>query len=230
MARMWNTIKTGFEKAHAARSEYERAPVSGFVIAVVVLIGLYVVASIFVRPGEAATDFNFVDERGTVTALSAVLLASGAAFALSAFLLASKECLKTRVFWILAAAALGVLALDELLEFHERIGDRIDALGIATGPVRHWNDVIVIAYGFFALGFLCYFFSTIVRFPRFVELLAVAFMFFMLHTTVDSLVEPPTVLSVIVEESCKLYCSAFVSLSFLIGMLAVSKKIDQPAS
>ena len=227
---MWNATRSGFEKAIAARGGYERSPVLGFLTAVVGLIGLYVVASIFVRPGDEPPDFNFVNERGTVTALSAVLLATGAAFALSAFLLATKESLKTRVFWILAAAALGVLALDELLEFHERIGDRIDALGIGAGPVRHWNDVIVIAYGVFALGFLCYFVSTVVRFPRFVELLAVAFTFFLLHTTVDSLVEPPTVVSVIVEESCKLYCSAFVSLAFLFGMLAVAKRIEQPAS
>ncbi|MDB4759768.1 hypothetical protein OAG34_00995 [bacterium] len=227
---MFNATRRGVEEALAARGQYEHRPLSGFVTGVVVLIGVYVVASIFVRPGEAPTDFNFVDERGTVTALSAVLLATGAAFSLAAFMLSTEESLRVRVFWILAAGALGGLALDELLEFHERIGDRIDALGIGAGPVRHWNDVIVIAYGVFALGFLGFFLSSIVRYPRFIELMGVAFIWFLLHTTVDSLVDPPSVVSVVVEESCKLYCSAFVSLAFFCGMLAVASKVHQSDS
>jgi len=224
---MWNSIKRGIAEAIGARRGYDPAPISGSVAAVVVLIGLYIAASIFVRPGDASTEFNFVDERGTVTALSAVLLATGAAFSLSAFLLSANEFRKSRIFWFLAAGALGVLALDELLEFHERLGDRIDAIGIAAGPVRHWNDVIVIVYGVLALGFLCYFLTTIIRYPRFIELLVVAFVCFLVHTTVDSLVEPPTVVSVVVEESCKLFCSAFISLAFLFGMLGVSRKLPR---
>lgn len=223
-----NVIRQALENTIASRQAYQRASAKGFVTAVVVLVGLYILASILVLPGDAPTDFNFVDERGTVTALSAVLLASDAAFGLASFLLATKECLRTRIFWVLSSAALGILALDELLEFHERIGDRIDALGIGAGPVRHWNDVIVIAYGVLALGFLGFFFSTIARFPWFLELLAVAFVFFVLHTSIDSLVEPPTVFSVIAEESCKLYCSAFVSLAFLFGMLAVARRTGKP--
>ncbi len=220
-----NVIRQALENRIASRQAYQRASAKGFVTAVVVLVGLYILASILVLPGDEPTDCNFVDERGTVTALSAVLLASDAAFGLASFLLATKECLRTRIFWVLSSAALGILALDELLEFHERIGDRIDALGIGAGPVRHWNDVIVIAYGVLALGFLGFFFSTI---ARFLELLAVAFVFFVLHTSIDSLVEPPTVFSVIAEESCKRYCSAFVSLAFLFGMLAVARRTGKP--
>jgi hypothetical protein len=51
-----------------------------------------------------------------------VLLATESAFSVSEFVLAAKEFLKFRRCGFLAAGAVGVLALDELLEFHERIG------------------------------------------------------------------------------------------------------------
>ena len=112
-----------------------------------------------------------------------------------------------------------MLALDELLQFHERIGNRIEAWGLNVGPFRNWNDIIVILYGVLGLGFVATFFSVILRFPQFLKLLTVAFVFFILHTVVDSVTEPQTTFSVIVEESAKLYCSTFLAIAFLAGMM-----------
>ena len=89
-----------------------------------------------------------------------------------------------------------LLAADELMELHERIGrrlDGVDLLGLASGgSVRGWNDVIVILYGVVALPFGVAFFPSLLRYPKLLELLCIAFGFFVIHTAVDSLVDPRT--------------------------------------
>ena len=216
---MWKLLRSQYEKSLAERRDVKDFPLTRFVSMIVALIALYVVVSLVVLPSDAKPEFNFVDERGSVTALSAILLASGAAFSFAAFVLSVGDLFRTRMFWLIAAAALGLLSLDELLQFHERIGDRIDAWGVNAGPVRHWNDIIVISYGVLALGFLAFFLPVILRSPRFLKLLIVAFLFFVLHTAIDSVTEPPTTASMIVEETAKLYSATFISIAFLVGML-----------
>ena len=53
------------------------------------------------------------------------------------------------------------------------------------------------------------------------EVLAIAFGFFIVHTTIDSFVYVRTYLSVILEESCKLYSSAYFASAMFIGLIGI---------
>jgi len=188
---------------------------------------VYMAAAIlFVSPLEAP-EYHFVHERGAVTALSAILLAMSSGFALSSLLLSGGARLETRIFWSLIAAGMAVLAVDELMELHEKIGgrlDEIDALGIASaGALRGWNDLIVILYGVAALPFVLTFLPSVLRYPRLLELLGAAFVFFVIHTSIDSLVEPRTTISAITEEAAKIYCACFLALAFLSTLLVIAR-------
>ena len=87
--------------------------------------------------------------------------------------------------------------------------DSVSMLRNYCWPVRHWNDVIVNAYGVFSPGFCAVVFLLDCFFTRFVVLLALKFTFFIFHTIVDSLVDRPTEALVIGDESCKFHFSAF---------------------
>ena len=76
-------------------------------------------------------------------------------------------------------------------------------------PIRRWNDVIVFLYGVLALPVSLYFLPSVLRFPKVFEYFFLAGSCYIVHTAIDSVVSPPTVHSVIIEESAKLFCSAF---------------------
>lgn len=183
------------------------------------LVALYIAAAIFVVPSGEAQDYNFVSEEGAITALSAVLLSSAAAFALMAWLLSVGSSLGWRSIWLLVAASMGFLAMDELLGFHEALGsvlDDIDVFGLrGSGVIRGWNDLVVVLYGIVALPVAVLAMPALARVPRFLEFGAAAFGFYVVHTAVDSVVEPPTLLSVVVEESAKLYAGLFLAMACL---------------
>ncbi len=83
--------------------------------------------------------------------------------------------------------------------------------------------MIVILYGVAALAMGLVFLPSVLRYPKFIEFLSVAFVFFVIHTAVDSGFEPPTTASAIVEESAKLYCAAFIALAMITGLLSVAR-------
>lgn len=189
-----------------------------------VMVAIYIVSAIvFVSPAES-TKYHFVDERGGITALSAMFMSMGCGFGFASFVLSLGSARTVRFLWFLVSVSLGFLALDELMGFHERIGsalDRIDIMGLTSSKtIRGWNDVVVIMYGVVALPVGVILLPTIVRYPTFLKLICIAFAFYVLHTAIDSLVEPPTTLSVIVEESAKLYCSLCIALACLSGLFA----------
>ncbi|MDB4634023.1 hypothetical protein OAG76_01325 [Rubripirellula sp.] len=192
-------------------------------ITVSALVAIYILVAIVLIPPNATRHFNFVDERGAITALSAIFLAMGCGFGFASFLLSVGSPRSVRCFWSLVSVALGFLVLDELLEFHERIGDRLDGIDLlgltSSGTIRGWNDAIVILYGVIAVPVGVMLLPTMVRYQTFLKLICIAFVSYVLHTTIDSVVEPPTILSVILEESAKLYCSLFVALACLAGLL-----------
>jgi hypothetical protein len=200
-------------------------------------VSVYIVVSIFVVPPTMSADFNFINERGSITALSAFFLAIGSGFALVAFCLSQSAERNARLLWLIVFVVLAFVALDELLEFHERVGKQLDKIvdisAMTSGAVRRWNDIIVALYGIAAIpaGFLLL--PTIARYRAFLVLVAAAFCMFCLHTVVDSVTEPPTYYSVIVEESAKLYCSMCLSLACLFGLFAqvgLSLPQSSPAS
>jgi len=192
-------------------------------IVISTLVAIYILLAIVLIPANATRHFNFVDERGAITVLSAVFLAMGCGFGFASFLLSAGSARSVRCFWSLVSAALGFLVLDELLQFHERIGNRLDGIDLlgltSSGTIRGWNDVIVILYGLIAVPVGVMLLPIMVRYQTFLKLICSAFVAYVLHTTIDSLVEPPTILSVILEESAKLFCSLFVALACLAGLL-----------
>ena len=187
------------------------------------LVFLYILVAIFLVPPGETRHYNFVDERGAITALSAVFLSMGCGFGFVTHLFVTEDVREVRFFWLLVSAALGFLVLDELLQFHERIGGRLDGLdpfGLAeSGTIRGWNDAIVILYGVVALPVAVILLPAMIRYKTFLTLICLAFVAYVTHTAIDSLVEPPTVVSVILEESAKLYCSLSLALACLAGLL-----------
>lgn len=205
-------------------------PLRSLITASVVLVCAYIGASIGLVPEGEVAEFQFASERGSVTALSSVLLALGSAFALASFLVSPDGRARYRLFWFVLAGGLAFLALDELLQFHEQIGyrlDRVAVLGNAVreSPIRKWDDMIVILYGVVALPVALLFLPSVLRLPRVAECLAVAAVFYVIHTATDSLVEPRTTVSVIVEESAKLFCATFLAVASLAGLLAQVERL-----
>ncbi len=217
---MLKHYRNAIAQSLACRKDQTNPYIPQLIQIISVLVALYICLAIFLIPPGKVREFNFVDERGAVTALSAVFFAMGSAFAFVSFLISKNEAPYIRVFWLLMTMAVGFLALDELLQFHERVGDRIDAMAISTGPVRNWNDIVVIMYGVVAAFAGLIFLPIVLRYAKLLELIAIAFVFYAIHTTIDSLVEPPTTVSVILEESAKLYCSTFIALAILSGLLS----------
>lgn len=217
-------LATKLEKALDER----RQPIESLgtiVIGVCLLVAAYIAAAILGTSG--APEYHFVEERGAITALSAIFLAMSAGFAFATALASLDRGTQTRLLWFGVAAAMTLLAIDELMEFHEMIGGRLDDADTAAlarnAGWRGWNDIIVVAYGLIALPFGIVFLPTLLRYPRLLELLAVAFVLFVVHTAIDSLVEPRTTVSAILEESAKLYCTSFFALAFLAALLHTTR-------
>jgi len=204
------------------RDSIDQPRITPLAVVVSILVAIYILAAIVFVPPTQLREFNFVDERGAITALSAIFLAMGSGFSFATFLFSQGSARTIRCFWLLVFVALGFLVLDELLEFHERFGrllDRVDLMGLTSaGLIRGWNDIIVILYGVAALPVGMLFLPTIVRYPTFLKLICLSFAFYFLHTAIDSLSEPPTTLSVIVEESAKLYCAALIAIACLAAL------------
>jgi len=215
--------------AIAVRREHATPRSAKLVASLIAFVLAYLAAAVVVIPPGEAPAFNFIDERGAVTVLSAIFLAMGSSFAIVAFFILSSVADRHRLFWLLIAMAVGYLAFDELLQIHERLGSLLDRFEITKtiieqSPMRCWNDVIVILYGVIALPAAICFSPSILRFPRVFEYLGLACFFYVVHTAIDSMVEPPTTLSVMLEESAKLLCSTFLAIALLVGLLGIIEK------
>lgn len=186
----------------------------------VFLIG-YIILSLTIAP-EGDLDYHFVKEEGSITALSAILLAMASGFAGMCFFLSRPSFNYARYFWLLSSLAFCFFALDELLGFHEFGGSLIKNKIGSPQAFRNWNDVIVIGYGFLAIPVFIAFLPEILRYPKVAEMMAIAFVFYGVHTIVDSTFEPRTNISVVVEESAKLLSSAFFSLCMFIAALGIA--------
>ena len=195
------------------------------------LLSLFVVAYLLVAvvavPSGSDRDFHFYEERGAVTALSAIFMAVACAFAAAAAHLCRGSSIRGFWAWLLMTAGLGFLALDELLEFHEYVGwllDERDPLPSISGSFRTWNDIIVIAYGLLALPIGLWMLPVLLRYRGLIPALGVAFACYFVHTLIDSTQEPPTTLSIILEESAKLLCSASLALTLFLGLCGVVRE------
>lgn len=193
----------------------------------------YLVVSLAIVPGGEARQFNFDDERGSVTALSAIYLAMAAALAIAAAWLptavgspsslgrASGLANPSTVVFLVLAAGFAFFALDELLQGHERVGRFLEGQVGDPPGARKWNDVIVAAYGLVAIPVLLWLLPRMLRFRTFPVLLAIAIGCYGMHTLVDSTTEPPTTTSTVIEESFKAFSSGFAALAMFAALLSV---------
>lgn len=191
----------------------------GWAIVVAVVFTLaYILLALLTHPSDRSIHYHFYSERGLITGMSGIFLAFAGAFSLATLLTQIKARIPVIWPWILMVLGFSFLALDEVVQFHERLGDFIGDRHSA-GDFRNWNDIIVILYGVVALPVFVLFIPAIARYKLALEIFSCAFLFYVIHTVLDSVSEPRTELSVILEESAKLFCGAFLALGALVCFL-----------
>lgn len=217
---MKSSYKNKLKKSLYHRRQIATLPTGWLVALMVVGLVIYILIAILIAP-DGHPEYHFDKESGIITVFSAILLAMASGFAGTCFLLKHNNTDWLRFFWLLTAFGFLFFAFDELLEFHERLGGLIERSTVGhIQTFRNWNDVVVIGYGIVAIPILIYFLPEILRLPKVAEMLAVAFSCYGIHTIIDS-TQTRTNLSIILEESAKLFSSAFFALSMLIGILTI---------
>ena len=181
---------------------------------------VYLAIAVLIAP-ENQPERYFVQEGGMVTYISAFMLAVASYLAGVSFNLSRSRTELWKYFWLLATLGFAFLFLDELLRFHEFTGRWISKSTEVPEGFRRWDDIIVILYGFGAVIFMGSFLPEVFRFPKVAEMMAVAFLFYFLHTFIDSTFEPRTTMSAILEESAKVYCAEFLAISMYIAKLGI---------
>lgn len=205
--------------SYGQRSQITLPSVRRLILFVNVLLVVVIILILIISP-EDFVDYHFREESGAITAFSAIFLAIASGLAGSSFYFSEKKYKSKRVFWLFNMLGFGFFAWDELMQEHERLGQWIRDYWIGSGQIfRNWNDMVVILYGIVALIFLLYFLPAIMSYPKFIEVLAIAFVFYIIHTAIDSLTVDRTRVSVIVEETCKLFSSANFACAMFIGLL-----------
>lgn len=185
-------------------------------VATLVYLGIAVLIAPADQPGR-----YFIKEGGMVTTLSAIFLALASIFAGISFKLSRKRKNLLRFFWLLSAVGFAFLFLDELIGFHEMTGRYLDpTVGVPEG-FRRWDDIVVIIYGIIALIFMAGFLPEIFRYPRVMEMMGVAFIFYFIHTLVDSISVPRTDLSAIIEESAKVFCVEYLAIAMFVAQVGI---------
>ncbi len=155
--------------------------------------------------GPASDPMFHFGENGAITALSSVTLAMTSILALVIFYLEKQDWDIGKMFWFVLAGGCLFLALDEQLQFHERGGSALELTSIGeSGFFRNWNDLIVICYGLVALVIGALFRREILRCKAFAAFFGIGFLFYAIHTAVDSLLPISVAWKDIPEEGAKL--------------------------
>jgi len=217
---MLKILKQNYRDALSQRAQVPspnlKKPIALFTIGTIIYLAIAVMIAPENHPGR-----YFMKEGGMVTTLSAILLALASIFSGISFNLLRGRTDFLRFFWLLSAVGFAFLFLDELIGFHEMIGRSLDpAVGVPEG-FRGWNDIVVILYGFVALFVMAGFLPELFRYPKVMELMGLAFMFYFIHTLVDSTQEPRTDMSAIIEESAKIFCGEYLAISMLVAILGI---------
>ena len=195
-----------------------------WIVALVVAATIgYIVLALIVIPGDEPREYHFINEDGAVTALSAFYLVTAAAFSICTFVSLREVGDSNGKIWLLFAAGFSFLAFDEMLLFHERVGAFVDRFS-ESGEFRSWNDIVVILYGTIAILIMVVIFPALLRWRLVLEMFGTAFVFYGVHTLIDSVSEPPTTWSVILEESAKLMCGAFLVLGSFCGFVGGQRR------
>ena len=185
---------------------------------------VYIMTAMILVPSNKAFEYHFVSENGAVTALSAIFLAAASAFSLASMVALLRAKDPHKWVWLVLAFGFAFLSFDELLQFHEHAGRRLVELFGSSDLFRSWNDIIVVLYGVVALPILIAILPGLMRWRMVLEMFAIAFVFYGIHTFIDSTNDPPTWGSIILEESAKLLCAAFLVIGTFIGFIGVLYK------
>ena len=226
---MYKNYKDNLRKALELRKQTSLPDTKMVLIWVLVSTLIFIIFSIYFAPEDRDLDYHFVSERGLITAMSAYLLAAASVFCLVTLTVQFREQKLNARLWVLMALGFAFLCLDETAQFHERLGNLIDDEW-DSGAFRTWNDIIVILYGLVALPLVLVLLPDILRYQMLLELFVVAFIFYAIHTLIDSTQEPPTTVSIILEESAKLFCGVFLALGTFIGFIGVFWRSEKSRS
>jgi hypothetical protein len=213
-------FKSSYREALSQRAQLPALnltkPLVLLAIATLVYLGIAVLIAPADQPGR-----YFIREGGMVTTLSAIFLALASIFSGISFKLSRKRKDIFKLFWLLATVGFAFLFLDELIGFHEMTGRYLDpTVGVPEG-FRRWDDIVVIIYGIIALIFMAGFLPEIFRYPRVMEMMGLAFLFYFIHTLVDSISVPRTDQSAILEESAKVFCAEYLAIAMFVAQLGI---------
>ena len=189
------------------------------IIATVCVVAAFCVASLALAPA-GQIQFNYQSERGSVTFLSCFMLFAAGCLAVRNLVSMLRDTVRARLLWAALSLVMFYFSVDEVYGFHERGGLFLDE-HVPRGPFRTWNDLIVIAYGVLLLPVAAFLWREVLRYPRLMTMLIVTGVLYVGTSSVDTLVENATPLSIIVEEGIKVYCSTFFALSMLTGSMAI---------
>lgn len=181
---------------------------------------VYILFAMILVPYDEPREYHFVREQGAITALSAIFLAAASAFSLASMVALIRAKEPHKWVWFLLALGFAFLSFDELLLFHERAGHLLGRFR-SSGRFRSWDDIIVVLYGVVTLPILITMLPGLMRWRMVLEMFAIAFVFYGIQTFIDSTNEPPTTASIILEESAKLLCGAFLVIGTFIGFVGV---------
>ncbi len=210
------------QRAHVTLPELKK-PIAFLAIGTLIYLSI----AVMIAPEDQKGRY-FIQEGGMVTTLSAIFLALASIFSGVCFNLSRTRTDLFRYFWLLTTMGFAFLFLDELLRFHEMTGRYLDpAVGVPEG-FRRWDDIVVILYGVVALFIMAGFLPELFRYPRVVEMMGMAFLFYFIHTLVDSTQEPRTDLSAIIEESAKVFCAEYLAISMFVASLGMKAAAKLP--
>jgi len=190
----------------------------GLVAVTAACIGAYIGLSVLFAP-RGVIAYNFASEQGTVTTLSTGMLLMAACLAAMGFWSVREDSSRARLLWAALTVVMSYFAVDEVMEFHERVGEFLNA-HVPRGPFRNWNDIVVILYGIAVIPLALLLWHEVLRYRRLFTMLVVTGLLYVGTTSVDTLTTTPTDLSNIVEEGLKGTCSTFFMLSMLTGLVA----------
>lgn len=209
-----------FKEALAQRGQVAlpslKKPIVLLTIGTLIFLAIAVLIAPENKPGR-----YFYKEGYMVSYLSAFFLALASIFSGISFKLSQGRTDFMRYFWLLAAIGFAFFFLDELIGFHETAGERLNPVAAIPEGFRHWDDIVVILYGVVALFVMAGFLPEILRYPKVMEMMGTAFLFYFIHTFTDATVEPRTDLSAIIEESAKVFCGEFLAISMFASFLGI---------
>ena len=125
------------------KSAYENRPrqvkLDKFLFTAIVFFAVFffISFSVFIHPEGERFCYNFYLEVGSINILSAATLATASLIAYICFFINPSANKSQKIFFLIVALALTYLAMDEVLQFHEKIGrnlDKIDNFKRITAP------------------------------------------------------------------------------------------------